>query len=160
MILAAVTFAVASVTFKPNASMPTRTAYNKSGCTGGNRSPELHWHGAPAGTRSFAVIMHDPDAPAAGGWYHWVAFNIPSSTKALAENATLRDDQLGTTSWGEHPYGGPCPPPGKPHHYNTTVYALDIAKIDGHPTGPQLEAAIAHHILAKATVTGLYQIQK
>lgn len=160
MILAALTFAVASATFKADGNMPRSTVYGKSGCTGPNRSPELHWHDAPAGTRSFAVIMHDPDAPAPGGWYHWVAFNISTATKSLPENVTLHDDQLGTTSWGEHPYGGPCPPPGKPHHYNTTIYALDVQKIAGHPTGSELEAEIAHHTLAKATVTGLYQIHQ
>ena len=157
MILAALTFAIGTTTFKPNAVMPARTVYDKSGCTGGNRSPELHWTGAPVGTRSFAIVMHDPDAPAPGGWYHWVVYNVPATMTHLAENAPIPDKRLGTTSFGEHPYGGPCPPPGKPHHYNTTIYALDVANIAGeHLTGPQLQAAIAKHTLAKATVTGLY----
>ncbi|HEV3152929.1 MAG TPA: YbhB/YbcL family Raf kinase inhibitor-like protein [Candidatus Baltobacteraceae bacterium] len=159
MIAAALAFSIASATFKPNSTMPVRTVYDKSGCTGGNRSPELHWRGAPAGTRSFAIVMHDPDAPAPGGWYHWVVYDISGATTHLAENAAVTGAQLGTTSWGEHPYGGPCPPPGKVHHYNTTIYALDVAKIPGaHLTGPQLLAAIAKHTLAKATVTCLYRL--
>ena len=157
MILAAMTFAITTSTFKPNGSMPKSTVYNSSGCTGANHSPELRWQGAPAGTRSFAIIMHDPDAPAPGGWYHWVAYNLPATMHDLAEGATLPDSELGTTSFGDHPYGGPCPPPGKPHHYNTTIYALDVVKVASrHLTGPQLQAAIAHHTLARATVTGLY----
>ena len=154
---AALAFAVTTTTFKPNAAMPVKTAYNKSGCTGGNRSPELHWRSAPAGTRSFAIVMHDPDAPAPGGWYHWVVYNIPRAQTELGENAAIPNARLGTTSWGEAAYGGPCPPPGKAHHYNTTVYALDVQRLSGnHLTGPQLEAAIAKHTLGKATITGLY----
>lgn len=160
MILAALAFTISTSTFKAGGTMPVSTVYNKSGCTGQNRSPDLRWQGAPVGTRSFAIVMHDPDAPAPGGWYHWVVYNIPAGTTHLGRNAPIRDDRLGTTSWGEHPYGGPCPPPGKPHHYNFTIYALDVPSIVGsHLTGPQLEASIAHHTLAKASVTGLYGLK-
>jgi Raf kinase inhibitor-like YbhB/YbcL family protein len=101
--------------------------------------------------------MHDPDAPAAGGWYHWVVYNLPASARALPENAALPDNELGTTSWNETVYGGPCPPPGKPHHYVFTLYALDVSRIPGaHLTGPQVEAAVSHHTLARATLTGLF----
>ena len=158
MILAALTFAITTSTFKANGTMPKATVYNQSPCTGDNRSPELHWKNAPAGTRSFAIIMHDPDAPAPGGWYHWVVYNLPATLRDLAEGANISQSQLGMTSFGDQPYGGPCPPPGKPHHYNTTIYALDVDKIPGKQlTGPALEAAIASHTLARATVTGLYQ---
>lgn len=160
MILAALTFVVSSTTFKPNATMPKKTVYNRSGCTGANVSPELHWQNAPKGARSFAIVMHDPDAPAPGGWYHWVAYNLPPATHRLAESAPLPDRELGMTSWGAAAYGGPCPPPGKVHHYVTTVYALDVPSIAGrHLTGPQVEAAVANHTLAKAEVIGLYQIK-
>jgi Raf kinase inhibitor-like YbhB/YbcL family protein len=155
--LAAVTFALASSTFKPNATMPSSTEYNQSGCNGANISPELHWSGAPKNTRSFALIVHDPDAPAPGGWYHWVVYNIPASTHNLVAGAKLRARQLGKTSWNELGYGGPCPPPGAPHHYNFTLYALDtpVLVLD-RATGAQLEAAIAKHSIGRARITGLF----
>lgn len=153
--IALAAFVLASSTFHAGATMPKSTVYTK--CNGGNVSPELHWSGAPAGTRSFALIAHDPDAPAPGGWYHWVAYNIPANTHALAAGASLPQSESGKTSFDENAYGGPCPPPGKPHHYNFTLYALDVAKIPGdHLSGPQLEAAIARHTLARTTYTGLY----
>lgn len=153
--LMAAAFVLASATFKASATMPLSTVYKQ--CGGSNISPELHWHGAPAATKSFALIVHDPDAPAPGGWYHWVVYNLPATTGELPAGMKLASSQLGETSFEEHPYGGPCPPPGKPHHYNFTLYALDVGTIVGsHLAGPQLEAAIAHHTLAKARLTGIY----
>jgi Raf kinase inhibitor-like YbhB/YbcL family protein len=153
--IALAAFVLASSTFQADATMPKSTVYAK--CGGANISPELHWSGAPAKTRSFALIVHDPDAPAPGGWYHWVAYNIPAATHALSAGQTLAAGQLGRTSFDEDNYGGPCPPPGKPHHYHFTLYALDVPAITGdHLTGPQLEARIAGHTLARTTVTGLY----
>src|SRR5690242_11284329 len=72
-----------------------------SDCDGRNRSPELSWTGAPAGTKSFAVVMHDPDAPIAGGFYHWVVYNLPASTRQLAADVKLHAGQLGDTSLGK-----------------------------------------------------------
>lgn len=163
MILAALTFTIASTTFKPNGTMPMNTVYTR--CGGQNHSPELHWQGAPKGTRSFALIVHDPDAPHPGGWYHWVFYNMPASLHSLPEGAAvppLRAKKntgwdLGTSSFGDTSYGGPCPPPGKPHHYNFTLYAIDVPALPGsHLTGPQLEQAMNGHILAQTRVTGLY----
>lgn len=147
--------ALASTTFGAMGHMPSSTVYDRSGCTGSNRSPELHWRAAPRGTRSFAIVMFDPDAT--GGWYHWIAYNIPAATLRLAEGAALPASELGTTSWGESPYGGPCPPPGKPHRYVTTIYALDVARLPAaHMTGPQLQTAIAGHVLARASLTAFF----
>ncbi|HKU66204.1 MAG TPA: YbhB/YbcL family Raf kinase inhibitor-like protein [Candidatus Baltobacteraceae bacterium] len=156
MIIAAVTFALASTTFKPNRTMPIRTIYPQ--CGGTNVSPELHWRGAPKRTRGFAIVAHDPDAPAPGGWYHWVVYDLPASTHELVEGATLPANTLGKNSFGSAGYGGPCPPPGKPHHYNFTLYALDTPAIPGTAlTGLELERALSGHVLAKTTLTGLYQ---
>jgi Raf kinase inhibitor-like YbhB/YbcL family protein len=156
-IIAAAAFILSSTTFKPNATLPKTTVYNSSGCSGPNVSPELHWSGAPANTQSFALVMHDPDAPAPGGWYHWVIYNLPASTHELPSNAQIPDTQLGMTSWDNAAYNGPCPPPGKPHHYVLTLYALDVASIPGsHLTGPQVETAVARHTIAKTTLVGLY----
>lgn len=154
MTLAALTLTLASATFKPNETMPMRTVYRQ--CGGDNVSPELHWRGAPKGTRSFALIAHDPDAPVRGGWYHWVVYNLPPATASFSENASIPANELGKTSFGSTGYGGPCPPAGKPHHYNFTLYALDERVAGENLTGPQLEAAISGHILARATLTGLF----
>lgn len=155
MMLAALSLTLLSTTFKPNARMPMSTVY--AACGGSNRSPELHWNGVPKGTRSFALIAHDPDAPSPGGWYHWIVYNLPSIDRSIAVHARIAADQLGKTSFGKIGYGGPCPPPGKPHHYRFTLYALDEASISGeHLTGLQLKAAMAGHVLAQATLTGIF----
>jgi len=123
-------------------------------CGGRNRSPQLAWTGAPAGTKSFALIVHDPDAPLAGGFYHWVVYNISASSNELPADATLRSDQLGDTSAGKPGYYGPCPPPGPPHHYDWTLYALDFTAIDSRTPldAAQLQRRMAGHVLARATI--------
>ncbi|MGZ3497468.1 MAG: YbhB/YbcL family Raf kinase inhibitor-like protein [Vulcanimicrobiaceae bacterium] len=151
-------FSLTSTTFKNNGYLPKSTVYDKAGCNGENRSPDLAWSGAPKATKSFAVIMHDPDAPAPGGWYHWVVYNVPSTTHSFATAEQIPPNELGKTSWGEIGYGGPCPPPGKPHHYHFTLYALDTAHLGGDAlTGPQVESAVRGHVLAQTTLTGLYK---
>ncbi|WP_345994030.1 YbhB/YbcL family Raf kinase inhibitor-like protein [Sulfurimonas sp. HSL-1716] len=110
--------------------------FNGFGCNGQNKSPALKWRGAPAGTKSFAVTIYDPDAPTGSGWWHWIVYNIPKSVTSVVENASA----LGllpklavesTTSYGIGGFGGACPPKGdKPHRYVITVYALDVAKLD------------------------------
>ena len=132
---------VRSSTFAGGATLPMSTVFNSFGCTGANRSPHLAWSGQPAGTASFAVILHDPDAPTGTGWYHWVVFNIPPTVHELKEGAGAQGSPdlpagavLGLTDFGFSQYGGPCPPPGdRPHHYHFTVYALS-SKIDGSAT--------------------------
>jgi Raf kinase inhibitor-like YbhB/YbcL family protein len=123
-------------------------------CGGENRSPELAWSGAPAGTKSFAVVMHDADAPVQGGFYHWIAYDLSSATHRLAAGATLTANVLGKTTANTVGYWGPCPPQGPAHHYTITVYALDVAGLsfDAPPPGAQLERRIAGHVLARATL--------
>jgi len=153
MIFAAA-FALASYTFKPNTTLPFTAVYDK--CGGGNVSPELHWKNAPRGTRSFALTVFDPDAT--GGWYHWVAYNIPASVSELRAGISLQLAEVGATSFNQLRYGGPCPPAGKIHHYVFTVYALNVRRIGPTGmTGPRAEAAMRTHILARASVTGLYR---
>lgn len=86
------------------------------GCTGGNQSPDLAWTGAPAGTKAFAVMLYDPDAPTGSGWWHWVAFNLPGDTTALAAGASGSAMPAGTiearSDYGTPGFGGACPPPG------------------------------------------------
>src|SRR3954447_9253874 len=138
------------------------------GCTGDNISPALSWSGAPSGTKSFAITIYDPDAPTGSGWWHWVVFNIPPETSALPKNASDVTKGLmsngsiqGRTDFGASGYGGPCPPPGdKPHHYQITVFAVDVETLPD-ATNDSASAALVgfdlhFHSLAKATLTGLY----
>lgn len=127
-----------------------------SDCGGANRSPALSWTGAPNGAKSFALILHDADAPIPGGFYHWVVYNLPATSHGLPSGAKLSADQLGVTSAGKPSYYGPCPPPGPAHHYTFTLYALDVGRIASEtpPTAPQLERRIAGHILARAVLQG------
>jgi len=134
-----------------------RAVYNEGGCTGQNRSPELHWSAVPARTKSFVVIVHDPDAPVPGGFDHWFAYNIPASRHELSEAEALGPDQQGTNGFDKREYDGPCPPPGKPHRYVFTLYALDVPRVgDGGLSGRDLEHAMRGHILTSAHISGTY----
>jgi hypothetical protein len=138
--------------------------YNGMGCGGQNTSPALQWSNAPAGTRSFAVTMYDPDAPTGSGWWHWVMYNIPASTTSLAAGAgngrnAPSGSAQGMTDFGTKGYGGPCPPVGdKPHHYHITVFALKVDKLDvpGNATSAYIGFNLNANKLAMARVTGLY----
>jgi len=125
-------------------------------CGGDNRSPELAWSGAPRGTKSFALIMHDPDAPIPGGFYHWVVYNLPAGTQSLPAAVRLPESELGVTSAEKAGYYGPCPPAGPAHHYVVTLYALDLARVASRAPldGPQLQRAIAGHVLERASLQG------
>jgi Raf kinase inhibitor-like YbhB/YbcL family protein len=155
-------FRLETTGFRNGATMPVIAEYHGYGCPGGNISPDLHWSGVPAGTKSFVLTVHDPDAPAPGGWWHWVRFDIPAGTRGLPPGAPVSsaDGRDGTQSFGEVRYGGPCPPPGdKPHHYNFVLRALNIARVPGASpatTGPQLERLIAGHVVGEARLTGRF----
>jgi Raf kinase inhibitor-like YbhB/YbcL family protein len=107
------------------------------GCTGENVSPQLSWANAPEGTKSFAVTMYDPDAPTGSGWWHWLAFDIPTTVEGLKSGAGSTQAKLlpegviqSLTDYGTTGYGGPCPPEGHGFHtYIITVYALSTDKL-------------------------------
>jgi Raf kinase inhibitor-like YbhB/YbcL family protein len=107
------------------------------GCTGENISPQLSWENAPEGTKSFAVTMYDPDAPTGSGWWHWLAFDIPTNVKEFKSGAGSTKSKLlpegviqSLTDYGTTGYGGPCPPEGHGFHtYILTVYALSTDKL-------------------------------
>jgi len=164
-------FKLASPDFKQNGTIPAAQVYNGFGCTGKNVSPALKWTGAPKGTRSFALLVHDPDAPTGGaGWWHWLVVNIPPSVTELATDAGKADAahlpkgalQV-VTDFGAPGWGGPCPPVGdKPHRYNFTIYALKVDKLD---LPPDAKAALAGFMvnanaIGKATLTGKYGRKK
>jgi Raf kinase inhibitor-like YbhB/YbcL family protein len=153
---------------------------NGFGCKGGNVSPSLVWSNVPAGTKSLALQIHDPDAPTGAGFWHWTVYNIPATTTALPQGAGNSPTTLPVPAWGgatdfldtgatgvNGNYGGPCPPVGdKPHHYNFTLYALavdDVQKAGGIPkTGTAslfsfvLNKGLGANMLGKASFTATY----
>jgi len=130
-------------------------------CSGDDISPPLTWSEAPEGTAGFALVMDDPDAPM-GTWDHWVLYSIPPHVSALPEglpvDAVLPDGSMqGINDFRKTGYGGPCPPPGSPHRYVFTLYALDaIPEMSPGMDKDSVLDAIKGHILDKATLTGLY----
>jgi len=151
---AAATMQLHSSDFSPGSAIPVRAM--ASDCGGENRSPALAWTGAPKAAKSFALVLHDADAPIAGGFYHWVVYNLPAGSHGVPSAAKLSADQLGATSAGKPGYYGPCPPPGPVHHYTFTLYALDLANISGEAplTAAELQRRIGGHILARAVLQG------
>ncbi len=130
-------------------------------CDGEDFSPPLAWNDPPPGTKSFALICDDPDAPGRT-WVHWVRYNIPADARDLAENqpndAHLPDGSLnGTNSWKRLGYGGPCPPRGV-HHYYFKLYALDtMLDLPAGATKEQLLDAMLKHIVTDTELMGVYQ---
>ncbi len=125
-------------------------------CDGKGHSPALAWSGVPPGTRSLVLICDDPDAPA-GDWVHWLLYAISPQLRGIGENEVLEGPTLGRTSWGKSAWGGPCPPPGKPHRYFFRLYALDahfVLKAGADKT--TVEAAMKGHVLAQAELMGTY----
>jgi Raf kinase inhibitor-like YbhB/YbcL family protein len=156
-----------SADLKEGATISNEQVLNGLGCNGGNLSPALSWSGAPASTKSFAVSIYDPDAPTGSGWWHWVVFNIPPGTTSLPKGAGDVKKKLmpkgaiqSRNDFGAHGYGGPCPPAGdKPHHYQITVFAVDVDKLPdakNDAASALVSSDLRSHTLAKATLTGLY----
>lgn len=109
---------------------PQSEVANIFGCTGGNHAPRLRWSGAPAGTKSFAVTMFDPDAPTGSGFWHWLTWDIPAGATSLNAAALPVGAVSGTNDAGLTGYLGPCPPPGdRTHRYQLTVFALDVTTL-------------------------------
>lgn len=149
--------------FAQGGRIPETMVYNGFGHTGANRSPDLQWSGAPAGTKGFAITCFDPDAPTTVGFWHWLLFNVPASTTSLAAGAgTLGKNPPGTvmgyTDMSVSEYVGPAPPPGGVHKYEFNVYALDVERFDlgSGATGALIMFNINFHTLGKGTLTGLY----
>lgn len=134
----------------------------KHTCDGPDLSPPLTWEGAPAATRSFGLICDDPDAPG-GTWVHWVLYNLPADTAALAEGVpplpTLPNGaRQGYNDFKRLGYGGPCPPRGRAHRYFFKLYALGVGPdLPAGATKPDLVAAMEGHILAQAELMGTYR---
>jgi len=130
-------------------------------CDGADVSPQLAWAEPPAGTKTFALLADDPDAPV-GNWNHWVIWNLPANLQSLAEgvskSAHLPDgSEQGKNDFRKTGYNGPCPPAGKPHRYYFKLFALDIKlNLNSDARKPELERAMKGHILAQAEWMGRY----
>jgi hypothetical protein len=151
---------ITSTAFAPDGPIPSRYT-----CEGQDASPPLEWRGAPAGTRSFALVVDDPDAPDPAAprmtWVHWILYNIDPAAAGLAEaveaSALPAGTREGVNDWGRTGYGGPCPPIGR-HRYYHKLYALDTMLADlRQPNKATLEKAMRGHILAQSTLIGTYQ---
>ncbi|MBM4221593.1 MAG: YbhB/YbcL family Raf kinase inhibitor-like protein [Gammaproteobacteria bacterium] len=135
-------FRLTSPDLMPGAPVRAAQVFNSFGCTGSNISPALSWSNPPAGTKSFALMVHDPDAPTGSGWWHAVVYNIPANVAGLPARAGDPAAGLmpagavqGITDFGTAGYGGPCPPVGdKPHRYHFRLHALKVEKLDLPPT--------------------------
>lgn len=132
--------------------------------SGGNRSPQLSWSGAPEGTKSFAVTCYDPDAPTGSGFWHWTVANIPANVTTLAAGASSAGLPAGAvegrTDFGAPGFGGAAPPAGHgPHRYIFTVFAIDTDKLEvtSDNSGAVFGFNLHFHTLAKASITGIYE---
>jgi Raf kinase inhibitor-like YbhB/YbcL family protein len=149
------TEATMSLTLTSDAFANGQSIPAKYSCVGKNISPALAWDEPPAGTKSLALIVDDPDAPM-GTWVHWVLFNIPASTASLPENADSSAMSAGKNSSGNTRYDGPCPPSGT-HRYFFKLYALDSTlSLSPGATKEQVLKAMESHILAQGELMGTF----
>jgi Raf kinase inhibitor-like YbhB/YbcL family protein len=126
-------FELSSSNLKEGASIQAEHYWNNFGCSGGNVMPDLRWRNAPTGTKSFAVTFYDQDAPTGSGFWHWVIYDIPAQSSALAGGVNAGALPVGAvegrTDLGQSGYFGPCPPVGRMHRYVYTVHALKVEKL-------------------------------
>lgn len=149
---------ISSSAFEHNGKIPSLYS-----CEGNDISPPLVWSGVPAGAKSLALIVDDPDAPDPAAprmtWVHWLLYNLPADCAGLREDVQVLPEKTleGTNDWKRVGYGGPCPPIGR-HRYFHKLYALDVVLPDlQEPSKKQLEATMQGHIIAEAQVMGTYQ---
>jgi hypothetical protein len=155
------TLKLTSPAFGEGLSIPSRYT-----CEGDDLSPPLSWSGVPAGTKSLALIVDDPDAPDPKAprmtWVHWVVYDMPAATVGLPE--AVRElptgSRAGLNDWRRTGYGGPCPPIGR-HRYFHKLYALDAMLGDlKQPTKAKLVSAMQGHIISEAQLIGTYEKMK
>ncbi len=149
-----------STSFDDGGSIPRQHT-----CEAADASPPLSWAGAPPGTKSWALIVDDPDAPDPKApkmtWVHWVLYNLPPDVATLGEGTTAANLPPGTregvNDWKRTGYRGPCPPIGR-HRYFFKLYALDAPLGDlGQPTKTKLEEAMRGHVVGQAQIVGTYE---
>jgi Raf kinase inhibitor-like YbhB/YbcL family protein len=145
-----------STAFNTNSVIPSQYT-----CAGDGNSPQLAWRDVPTGTRAFALIVDDPDAPS-GTFVHWVVYNIASNVTELPENAlksqaTSQSAIQGVNGADQIGYRGPCPPPGKPHHYHFRLFALDSPlDLKAGASADEVRQAIKGHVLGQTELVGVF----
>jgi Raf kinase inhibitor-like YbhB/YbcL family protein len=157
-------FKLSSSDVKDGGTLDDKFTFNSFGCSGANTSPELEWSNPPAGTKSFALMVYDPDAPTGSGWWHWVVYNIPATATSIPQGGPApQGASEGNTDFGKPGYGGPCPPPGSGnHHYVFTLFALKVDKLDipSGATAAFVGFNANANMLGKAKLTALYGRKK
>lgn len=161
-------FELTSPDFEAGGTLDDRFVFDGFGCTGDNVSPALAWSGAPEGTESFSLMVHDPDAPTGGaGFWHWIVLDIPAAVDELPQGAGARGGEalpagarMLPNDYGIPGWGGPCPPEGHgPHRYNFTLYALPMAQLEV-PEGASKAVTgflVNANALGTATLQGVYE---
>lgn len=158
-------FSLTSPDVTPGGTLTRKQVLQGFGCEGENISPALQWENAPAGTRSFAVTVYDPDAPTGSGWWHWVVFHIPASVHSLPAGAGSGLAPLpqgavqSRTDFGVPGFGGACPPQGDtPHRYRFVVHALNVEHLplDANTSGALVGFMLHQHSLGSAAITATY----
>jgi Raf kinase inhibitor-like YbhB/YbcL family protein len=150
-------FTITSPEFRDGGPLSKKNEINQFGCTGSNIAPELDWKNVPSGTKSFVLLMSDYDAPLAGGFHHWIVYNITANVRHLQGNHAFTE---GTTSYGFIGYGGPCPPAtGETHHYLFLLYAINITHVgnQGLKFGDVI-IAIRGHVLGATSIIGTFHL--
>lgn len=159
-------FVLSSPDVEADGEIDSSFEYDGFGCSGNNRSPALTWENVPAGTRSLAISVHDPDAPTGSGWWHWRLVNISADITGLPRDAGAADGfKLPSgavqvrNDYGDYGWGGVCPPAGAaPHRYTFTLHALDVERLDV-PDGasPALVGFLIHqHEIARTGFMATY----
>jgi len=156
LLLADSGFSLTTSSFQADGDIPSRFT-----CRGDNLSPALAWSDPPAGTRSFVLIADDPDAPSYV-FTHWVIYDLPSSLRRLPAGVPNTSDpeggRQGSNDFEQTGYGGPCPPPGKPHRYFFRLYALDMQlNLRAGASRSEVENAMKGHVLGQASVMGRFK---
>lgn len=152
----AVPFRLSSPDVRNGGAFPSTFYANTFGCSGKNTQPRLTWSGAPAATKSYAVTMYDPDAPTGSGFWHWLTWDIPTTSHSTSTAAAPPPAVVGTHDGGGKGYLGPCPPQGDiRHRYEITVFALDVASLDlpAASTPAVVGFAMSGHIIGYGRIT-------
>ncbi|WP_375055157.1 YbhB/YbcL family Raf kinase inhibitor-like protein [Zobellella sp. DQSA1] len=159
-------FTLTSTDIAPGELMASAQEFQGFGCAGGNLSPQLSWSGAPQGTRAFAILAYDPDAPTGSGWWHWQLVNIPVEVRSLPAGAGDPGQQLApagslqiANDYGSPGFGGACPPQGHGvHRYQFTLHALSqTLDLPDNPSGALVGYMVKAHSLGSSTIEALYR---
>ncbi|PKH09379.1 YbhB/YbcL family Raf kinase inhibitor-like protein [Moritella sp. Urea-trap-13] len=160
-------FTVSSQDIAQGEMMAKAQVYNGFGCAGGDLSPQLKWSNAPSGTKSFAITAYDPDAPTGSGWWHWQIVNIPVTVTEIATGAGATNSNIAPVGssqvqndYGGRGFGGVCPPSGdQAHHYQFTVHALSVEKLElpADASGALAGYMINANTIGSTTIEALYK---